>query len=254
MEKYVKTLEKIGLSEKQSLVYLSLVKLGVSDMTDIAHSAGLKRPTVYLIITELQTMGLVSQVVQGKKKLYSPTHPKRITEILASRLKEFEYVYPEIMSLYDTGNTKPVVQMFTGISGVRQAYAEAFSMIQRGVEGLWMGNIGLLIDHHPEIMREYNKTIGQLHIYTLREIIFGGESSRVWVETMNKKLYRQKSKNHSIKYISDNGTAGMTDQFIVGNKIFQFIISNNEVFTTITDSHELAKTARFSFEQIWKSL
>lgn len=250
MEKYLKTLENLGLSEKQSLVYLSLIKLGSSDMTDIARSAGLKRPTVYLIISELETLGLVSMVVQGKKKLYSPVHPRRISEIMHSRLREFESVYPEIISLYDSGSNKPVVQMFTGTSGVRHAYAQAFSMIQRGVEGLWMGNIGLLIDHHPDIMREYNKTIGQLHIYTVREIIFGDESSRAWVQRMNKKP----KKHHQIKYLNDAGSAGMTDQFIVGNKIFQFIISENEVFTTITDSHELAKTARFVFEQVWKIL
>jgi hypothetical protein len=119
-----------------------------------------------------------------------------------------------------------------------------------------MGNIGILIEGYPEIMREYNRTIRNLRKYSIREIIFGGESSRSWVENMNTKK-KIPSQNHQIKFV-ENFNGGPTDQFIVGDTIFQFSLGGNgnmdQVFTVITTGAGLAQTARASFDLLWNSV
>jgi sugar-specific transcriptional regulator TrmB len=73
----VTTLQKLGLTEKQATVYMAMLELGEAGMTKIAKKANLKRPTVYLIIDELNLLGLAGEILKGKKKFYSAA-PKEI--------------------------------------------------------------------------------------------------------------------------------------------------------------------------------
>ena len=256
MEKQIRILEKLGLSNRQAIIYGVLLAHGEVTMTQLAKLSQQKRPTVYLVMAELDMQGLISEVIKSKKKYYSAVHPRRIGELLKFRLSEFNEILPELVAKYDTADGKPKVLMLEGTLGVRTAYREAFDMMSSGSEGLWMGNIGILIEGYPEIMREYNRTIGNLRKYSIREIIFGGESSRNWVENM-KARKKIPSQNHQIKFL-ENFNGGPTDQFIVGDTIFQFSLGGNgnmdQVFTVITTGAGLAQTARASFDKVWESI
>lgn len=249
MEEQIKILTKIGLSDKQAVVYSALLELGEAKMTDLAKHAKLKRPTVYLVTSELDMLGLVSSVIKGKKKIYSAVHPKRIAELLEFRKNQFQDLLPQLLAKYGSLQGKPKVQMLEGIEGVRQAYQEAFSLLKEGKsEGLWIGNIGLLVEKFPEVIREYNRTLGTLGQYKIRELIFGGEKSKEWVEKTNK----NSKSNHKVKYFNDEGSCGLTDQLIVGDKVILFSI-HRELFTLIIESREIAKTQKFLFEGLWSS-
>ena len=62
-----KKLIKLGFTQKQALVYLACLQLGVATVLQIAQFAGLKRPIVYLILDDLEEKGLVSKVKEAKK-------------------------------------------------------------------------------------------------------------------------------------------------------------------------------------------
>jgi len=249
MKNDVKTLQNIGLTEKQAVVYSALLELGEANMTDLAGHAGLKRPTVYLIIDELELLGMVSQITKGKKKMYSAVHPKRIAEILDSRKKQFQEVLPELVAKYGSLQGKPKVQMLEGIEGVRKAYQIAFDLMKENKnEGLWIGNIGFLEENFPDMVKSYKDTIGSLKNYTIREINFGDEGSI----TYTKELKEKNKKYHQGIYINDEGSSGLTDQFIIGNKVIFFSI-DKQLFTLIVEGEEIAKSQRFLFDTIWKA-
>lgn len=248
MEEQVKILETIGLSKKQAVVYSALLELGEAKMTDLAKRSNLKRPTVYLIINELDLLGLISNITKGKRKVYSAVHPKRIAELLDFRKNQFQELLPRMLAAYGSGGGKPKVQMLEGIEGVKQAYREAFTLLKEEKnEGLWLGNISLLSESFPEVMNEYYRTLGMLGNYKIRELIFGGEKSKEWVLRMQK----NRKSGHKIKYFDDKGLCGQTDQFIIGNKVIFFSI-RKELFTLILEGEEIAKTQRFLFESLWK--
>jgi sugar-specific transcriptional regulator TrmB len=243
----LQTLKHLGLSEKQAEVYLALLELGESPMTSIAREANLKRPTVYLIIDELILLGLCSEIVKGKKKFYSATHPRRLAEIAKFRNDQAEKLVPKLVALRNTVE-KPRVRMLEGIEGIQTAYEEAFNLLmEEKNEGLWIGNISVLVGKFPEFLREYNALLRKLKRYKIRELIFGGEQSKLWVENMN----NRHSPNHQLKYINHAG--GMTDQLILGGKVFFFSMNKN-LFTTIIEGEEIAKTQRLLFETIWNKL
>lgn len=59
--KYEKILQKIGLSERESHIYIHLLENGLSTISDIAKRTGLHRPVIYQTLPTLEESGLVSR-------------------------------------------------------------------------------------------------------------------------------------------------------------------------------------------------
>jgi len=59
-------LKRIGLNEKEAKVYLTLLEVNESLPSSISRQSGVKRPTTYVILGQLQKKGLVSHVKKGK--------------------------------------------------------------------------------------------------------------------------------------------------------------------------------------------
>lgn len=249
MEEQIKALTNIGLTDKQATVYTALLELGEAKMTHIARHAKLKRPTVYLVIEELMELALVSLIQKGNKKIYAAVHPNRISEILESRKHQYAEMLPDLLARYGSIRGKPKVVMLEGMAGIKQAYQEAYALLKEGEnEGLWFGNISFLLEHFPQVIKEYDSVLASLKKYKIRELIIGGTKSAQWVQKMQINLKTR----HEIKYFDDQGQCGITDQLIVGNKLMLFSM-NKELFTLIIESEEIVKTQRFLFEQIWKN-
>jgi sugar-specific transcriptional regulator TrmB len=244
----VNKIEQLGLSEKESSVYLASLELGESTVTEIAKRAGQKRPTVYLALHRLYMLGLVAETVRGKKKFWTPVHPKRLKELAEFRATQINKALPELLALYKENTRKPSVKMLEGTEGIKNAYAEAFNLLaEEQNEGLWIGNISILIEKFPVVLKEYNDLLRKLKKCKIRELIFGGEQSRQWVLDAQK----HSKPNHRVKYLNNPG--GITDQLVVGNKVF-FFSMDKELFTTVMEGGEIAKTQSLLFETIWENI
>ena len=239
------TLEKIGLSPKQAKVYLALLELGEAGMTEISHAANLKRPTTYLIIEELELLGLVSEIKKEKRKIYCAAHPRRLSEITRFRMHQIEEAYPELVARYGSDSTKPKVEMYEGMEGVRKAYREVFNLLSEKKECLWISDISMVLEKAPEVLGEYNKLVRSIRDPHIRELSFGGPASKEWSE----KTQKMARKNHHIKYLGEKGVIGEIDQCIIGNKVISFSLGKN-IFVLITESEAIAETQRGLFELI----
>ena len=241
-------IKQIGLTDKETAVYLAMLELGEDSITEITRVANQKRPTVYLALDRLEMLGLAERALRGKKKLWSAVHPKRLKELAEFRASQIEGVLPELLALYKEKREKPVVRILEGIAGARTAYQEAYSLLESREEGLWFGNITFLKENFPELLREYNALMRRIRDPHIRELIYGNEKSREWVDEMQGGL----SKNHKIKYYGEGTEFGFTDQLVIGDKVMSFSFGK-EIFILITESRELAKTQRGIFEKLWQA-
>ena len=66
----VKSLEKLGLNEKESKVYIAALEMGKFSILALSEKTGIKRPTCYLVLYELIKKGLISTFPKAKKVLY----------------------------------------------------------------------------------------------------------------------------------------------------------------------------------------
>jgi len=80
-----KALNQIGLEEKEAEVYLAALELGPATIQDIARKSEINRTTVYQMLKNLKSQGLISETTSGKRKLILAAEPANLKRILKQR-------------------------------------------------------------------------------------------------------------------------------------------------------------------------
>lgn len=120
MEHLIKSLQNIGLSDKEAKVYLTLLQLGPSNPYKIAKHSGLKRPTAYIIAEELIKKNFIVQS-PGEKHTYIARSPESLFEESEKKISDSKKVLPELNALKGGVGDRPTVLYFEGVEGVKQA-------------------------------------------------------------------------------------------------------------------------------------
>ncbi len=119
-------LKKLGLNEKETAVYLSLLEHGSVSVRNLATLADLNRGTTYDILKKLQEAGLVSYFHKNTKQHFVAEDPDKILKLLVNRSEELKKteekikdLIPELKSLQEKGGDKPVTKFYEGKRGVK---------------------------------------------------------------------------------------------------------------------------------------
>lgn len=126
----VQELQKLGLKEKESRVFLAALELGSGSISAIAKKAVIKRPTVYNIITDLLVQGLVAKAPYRKRIHYIATSPEVLHKLLVDKQMVFEQIFPALNTLYRNKLFHPIMRFYEGKEGFRAVYNEFFSTHQ----------------------------------------------------------------------------------------------------------------------------
>lgn len=125
------TLEKLGLSNKEARLYLSLLELGPAVVSDIAKKAHMNRSTAYVVLGFLVKRGFVSISDIKSVRLYTPVSPERLVRLAQeSADKHNELVsiaktlLPKLKSMQNKTEQKPRVQFFDGDEGIKAVQQE----------------------------------------------------------------------------------------------------------------------------------
>lgn len=119
------TLAEFGLSQRQTDIYLTLLRLGPSSIRDIAAGAQLNRGTTYEELKQLRQLGLVSHFPRGKRKFFGAEPPEQLMRLarekqsnLGNAVNTLESeLLPDLLALVpDTSTT--LVQHYEGDDGI----------------------------------------------------------------------------------------------------------------------------------------
>lgn len=159
-------LEKLGLSPKESRVYLATLELGQDTVQNIAKKAKIRRPTTYVILDSLLKMGLVTTVEEGKKTLYAAEAPEQLDILLKkqedyiedqrSRLKG---IIPDLRAVYNLSTEKPTVKFYEGKEGIIAMQEDFLRQAKAGIEEDVVGFTPL--DELFRIIPDYEETFTQ---------------------------------------------------------------------------------------------
>lgn len=118
-------LHNIGLSEKETAVYLTLLRGGNMNAADIAEHTNVKRTTVYPVVETLKEKKLVGEIKEGAKTLFFAEPPERLRSYFQDRKtsfeeqeKNFDDFLPRIRGLQSMQGTQPVFKYYEGREGV----------------------------------------------------------------------------------------------------------------------------------------
>lgn len=149
------TLSSIGLNEKEAKVYLALLELNNSLPSTIARKSGLKRPTTYVILEQLQKKGLVSHINKKGVLLYRATDPKLLLEEEKNKCNRLQTILPELLKLNQKFEITPQMSVYEGREGLIQIMEDTLTT---KTELLCWANpnivMGLLEDYYPSYVKK----------------------------------------------------------------------------------------------------
>lgn len=123
-ENILKQLEDSGFEEKEAEIYLAVLQLGKSTVSDIARKSLVKRTTIYEYLEKLLNESLIHKTVKGKRVYYVAENPERLVKILERRKRKISSIVPELQSIFDVSRHKPQIRFYEGIEGMRIIYDE----------------------------------------------------------------------------------------------------------------------------------
>ncbi len=119
--------KKLGLTDKEIKVYLTLLEYGAISVRSLAELADVNRGTAYDLLKSLQEKGLVTYFHQDTKQKFVAEDPVTLVKLVENKEKELQKVkanfgdlIPELKALQDKGGNMPIVKFYEGKKGVHQ--------------------------------------------------------------------------------------------------------------------------------------
>jgi sugar-specific transcriptional regulator TrmB len=130
----VQELQKSGFTDKEALVYVSVLELGGAFPSRIAEYSGIRRSTAYNVLVALSVRGIVNEIEKKKKIFYQVESPEKILRHANNRLQQakdtidnINSIIPEIKNIYNIGNNSPKITYYTGREGIFSIYEDMVS-------------------------------------------------------------------------------------------------------------------------------
>ncbi len=115
----IEKLRQIGLNEKECNVYLALIELGDSLVSEIANKTKINRSLLYTILSELSNRGIVNYILKNNIRYYRTAEPHKILSMLKEKEKTFESILPQLLALHKPKTKKPIVEILEGKEGIK---------------------------------------------------------------------------------------------------------------------------------------
>ncbi len=139
-------LEHIGLTRNESIVYLTLLQLGISRTGAILKHSGLNSGKIYEILESLKAKGLASESIINKVKHFTAAPPaqlvdylKKKKEMLESDEHKVKSLLPDLEKLRTISRKKVQAVVYTGLRGLKTAVDEAMEGMVSGQDMIGMG-------------------------------------------------------------------------------------------------------------------
>ena len=241
-------LEKFGLTEGESKVYLALLKIGKSTIGDLLKQSQVSHSKIYDILERLSQKGLVSTTTERNTKTFIAQSPERIKEILITEEEElknkkqdFEKLLPQLTNIYSVAEPIQEAETLQGIKGIK-------TFLESSLNNLKKDDVVYVLGAPKEANEKIEAYLLDWHKRRIKKrikckIIYNSD-----VEKYAKK--RKKLKLTEIKFFPENlNSPVVTD--ILGDKIGIMVYNENPFCFSIINK-EISNSYKKYFEYLWK--
>lgn len=230
----------IGLTENESLVYLSALRVGKSSASEIAKNAGLNRVTTYGILEKLNHRGLIQSVQLAGIQNFNAIHPDIFVERARQKVQALEQSLPDLRHLMSDYQMRPNVRFFEGISELKKAYAET---LKSKTDILNYANSKNIREHWSNYDLEYVSKRTRKKIF-LRGLAPNDSFGRaVKKEDL---IYHRETRLLKLSEFEVENEVNIFDHSLLIASFFP------HPFAILIESKTVAKTQRQIFELLWK--
>jgi predicted transcriptional regulator len=257
-------LNKLGLTNGEARVYLSLLKLGSAKVGAIVRDSTISYSKVYDVLQRLSIKGLVSQIMVENIKHFNAVEPYRLHEYIKRKEEELDTqkgiidkIIPQLAE-YASDNrnkNKSSAEIFIGDSGLRTAYEILFNNISRRKKKKDNDKDNDNDNDNDDVLRYFYPHAGYHEVATpfysrLYQFQKSKKIKQKWIATFafkNSKHFREIPKDVNMKFVNFP-LPGTMD--ILRDKLL--IISwNNTATGILIISEEIAEHFKSYFDKIW---
>jgi len=181
----VTDLQKLGLSEKEAMVFLALITLGEVGSSKIIRATDLHGQYVYQALEKLTEKGLVQYVIKRGRKKFSAKNPNTLLRLIDNQKRIANNLVDELDELF----TLPPEQRSEIFQGKESYIAHEFEMLEHAKKGSTLLVIGGQGDQFLKTMgdsiivydilrKKKNITVRYIGSEEQREDLAGGHGKR----------------------------------------------------------------------------
>lgn len=231
-------LQKLGLSQNESRVYLALLHMKSGTAVRIAERADIAKSTVYDTLKELAQRGLVNIYKKRGRKHFSPNDPRVLQENLAAQGLALTQALPGLQALFGRGAIGSKTDLYTGREGVERVVNEILSEAD---ELLGVGSPEELFAHLPEFFPWFTQARKERNI-PLRAIFRDSPKARERRKTDMDDLRESRLVKPDVPF------SGF--MYMWKDKIAMLTFTD-EVVVVVIENRELHIMLRALFELLW---
>ena len=239
------TLEKFGLSSRESRVYLACLELGKANCQAIAKKAGLPRSTTYSVLEGLAKINLVFTYEKQKIRQYFAEDPQKVVNLSEESTQAIKSIFPELKSLYKTAKGRPRIKYYENLSAIKEMYSDILR--QKGLkEYLIIASESAWLHMDEKWFAEFKKRRAAAKIKT-RLILEDSPEARQRQEEAGKTFSEVKILPKDFIYEMGSGV------YIFREKVI-FLEYKKDLIAVEVQSKGIANMQRMMFEMVWKEL
>lgn len=240
-------LKKLNFSDKESIVYLALLKHGPRSLRALAEVTTLNRGTVYNALKSLGERGVVSFYHQNKHQHFIAERPEVLLrdaeqqeKQMTATIQQLKEALPELQSLYNDASSKPKVRYYEGMKGVRNILDDLLITLKQAKQKQYVVYSAadlrkFLFDCYPEF------TDKRIKAGITVDVISTSPGGRLMGLDKRKWVDGDDLLNHTYILVYTDRTAYITQH-------------QQEIVGVLIESATIADTQRFLFKSLWKHL
>jgi len=229
-------LEKIGLTRNESVIYISLLKLGITSAQDIVKESELHRSRVYDSLESLQRKGLVSYVIKDYKKYFQAVKPEKLLEYVNEQKEAIKQLLPKLHKIEGTKREEISATVYKGKEGLKTIHSE---MLREGKDIRVLGAKALIYSELQYFLPNFE-----------RQRI---KKKMKWICLWDKKEYTKRITNKRLmegkslpKGFDSNGVVN-----IFGDKVAIVLWKENHPTGFMIDNKDISESFKKWFNLMW---
>ena len=246
--KYLESLTKLGLTQDQAKIYEVLISATVLPARLVARQSGVGRELCYIVLDQLEQLGLAERLVSNKITLFKALHPRNIKRIVEEKQEKVlvaEQAYQDIIVKmigdFSVSHNKPYIKFYEGLEGLQKTYGHILRhaktvRVMRSLYDYENQEIRIMVT--DQIKKQAQKGIKS---YVLTPLLPHMKSEKL---TYN-------SEKNVVRKVIPKEKFILPAQVIIYNNTVSITTVRKEVVTTIIENEDIAKTFLAMFTYMW---
>src|ERR1035437_152383 len=114
-----KTLSKYGFDDKETALYLCLLKYTELSVLEISQKTAIPRTSVYHTLETMKKNGIVGLHTKNGVVRYVSENPKHLIQLLKEKEQMMQDSLPDMLNLIDSAGRNPTAKIYMGEAGVK---------------------------------------------------------------------------------------------------------------------------------------